>query len=122
MAGVTKVNGFVQSDQFFGRTIVGITVAVLATAPADVDNEHVKWPELDAAVQAIETICTVSVVGAYTGGAAEEINLIVEGVDAVGDKYKSAGQDTYDMTIFEKLQELVTAVTAGSSTVVVFAI
>jgi len=105
MAGVTKVNGFTQSDQFFGRTIVGINVT-LAGSPADVDGEHVAWPELDAAVQAIELISTVSVVGVYTA-TDTEINLIIEGVDAVGDKYKSAGQDTYDMTIFEKLAELV---------------
>ena len=105
MAGVSKVNGFVQSDQFFGRTIVGITVT-LAASPADVNNEHVKWPELDAAVQAIETISTVSVVVVYTA-LDTSIHMIIEGVDAVGDKYKSAGQDTYDNTIFEKLAELV---------------
>ena len=121
MAGVTKVNGFVQSDQFFGRTIVGITLGTLTAAPADVDGEHVKWPELDACVQAIETISTVSVVGVYAAPDTG-INLIIEGVDAVGDKYKSAGQDTYDNTIFEKLLELTQAVTAGTSTLVEFVI
>jgi len=92
MAGVTKVNGFTQSDQFFGTA-----------SPADVDGEHVKWPELDAAVQAIETICTVSVVGAYTA-TDTAINLIVEGVDAEGDKYTLVNGDP--ATLFEKLTEL----------------
>ena len=105
MAGVSKVNGFVQSDQFFGRTIVGITLGTLTASPADVNGEHVQWPELDACVQAIETIATVSVVGVYTA-TDTGINLIIEGVDAVGDKYLLA-DGTTEATIFEKLAELV---------------
>jgi len=114
MAGVARVNGFTQSDQFFGRTIAGITVSTLTAAPADVDGEHVKWPELDAAVQAIQTISTVSVVGAYAAGDTA-INLIVEGVDAVGSPYLLA-DGTTAATLFAKLAELT------GETVVVFVI
>ncbi len=105
MAGVVKVHGFATPDQFFGRTIVGITISTLVAAPALVDGNRVRWPALEAALQAIETISTVSVVGAWTA-TDTDLNMIIEGVDAVGDKYRSAGQDTLDMTIFEKLAEL----------------
>jgi len=104
MAGVTKVNGYTEADQFFGRTIVGINVSAMTAAPAGA-GVTAAWPELDAAVLAIETICTISVVGAFAA-TDTEVNMIIEGVDAVGDKYKSAGQNTYDMTIYEKLAEL----------------
>ena len=84
MAGVTKVNGFVLEDQFFGREILSVAVGLLAAAPALVTDEfgvdqYVAWPELDAAVQAIETICTVSLVGVRPE-LATSVNMLLEGL------------------------------------------
>ena len=80
MAGVTRVNGFTQSDQFIGREILGLTLTGLVAAPADVGGEHVLWPELDAAIQAVELTTTVSVVGVYAA-TNTAVNIIVEGHD-----------------------------------------
>jgi len=103
MAGVLRVNGFVESDQFFGREILSITVTGLVAAPAlDVDGNQVAWDELDAAVQAIELTSTVSLVGVIAPGATA-CNLLVEGTD-----YDDNAQAIID------LSAAVAAVTGGT--------
>jgi len=114
MAGVTKVNGFVLEDQFFGREILSVTVGGLAACPADETDEFgidqpVKWDELDAAVQAITEQMTVSLVGVRPAGATV-CNLLLEG---------GTGDDTADAVA---LAILVNAVVAGTGTVVVNAL
>ena len=81
MAGVIKVHGFTTPAQFIGRDIFGINVSGMAACPALFDGELVKWDDLETAVQAIETICTISVVGDFTAGDTE-LNMIVEGLNA----------------------------------------
>ena len=114
MAGVTKVNGFVLADQFFGRDIYGITISTMTACPADVDSKPVTWPDLNAAVQAVQTISTVAMVGVRPAGATV-VNLLLEGTDPVGDKYVLA-DGTTPATLLELLAELT------GQTVVVFPI
>jgi len=80
MAGVTKVNGYVHEDQFYGRELMIINIAGMPAAPSADPEGRVKWPELDEATQAIETRVTVSAVGAFTTGDTE-VNMIIEGHD-----------------------------------------
>jgi hypothetical protein len=78
MPGVTKVHGYTEEGQFYGRDLLAITISGLTPCPAAVDGK-IAWPELDEAIRLIQQRHTVSVVGAFEE-ADEEVNLIVEGV------------------------------------------
>ena len=80
MAGVVKVHGWVETDQFFGREIMQINVSRLAACPAANADGVYEWAELRDAVNAIETLVTISLVGDFAVGATE-VNMIIEGHD-----------------------------------------
>ena len=118
MAGVTKVHGFATPDQFFGRHVVGITVSGLVACPALVDSKLVEWPELEAAIKAIESICTISMIGTFTA-TDTSLNMIVEGVAfPEGEDHYVLADGTTAATLFEKLDELVGLVTVGGAVAV----
>lgn len=102
MADFARVNGnVVASTSQIGRAIAYINIAGLSAA-----SVALAQADLNAATQAVETISTVTVIGAFVLDTDTEVNMIIEGVETSGDAYKSAGQDTYDMTYLEKLSEL----------------
>ena len=80
MAGVIKVHGWVETDQFFGREILHINVAGLAACPAANADGIYEWAELRDAVNAIETIVTISAIGDFVA-TDTEVNMIIEGHD-----------------------------------------
>jgi hypothetical protein len=74
MAELTKAHGFAASGEFVGRDLFfkGFTKDGTAT---------ISQVELDALVQAVQTVATVEVVGDFTAGTSTEVNMIISGAD-----------------------------------------
>jgi len=85
-----------------GRDFKLINVSTLTACPAlDADGNLQRWPELEAALDAIQTVASIEAVGAFTA-TDTEVNMLIEGMDfsagggAAGyaDAY-SAGTETW---------------------------
>lgn len=63
-----------------GRDFKLINVSTLTACPALVGGELPRWPELEAAMEAIQTVASIEAVGDFTA-AATEVNLLIEGMD-----------------------------------------
>ena len=63
-----------------GREFKLINVSTLTACPALVDGKLVRWPELEAAMEAIQSVASIEAVGAFTA-TDTEVNMLIEGMD-----------------------------------------
>lgn len=63
-----------------GREFKLINVSTLTACPALVDGKLVRWPELEAALEKIQTVASITSVGAFTA-TDTEVNMMIEGMD-----------------------------------------
>lgn len=93
MGGITKINGHVLTDQFYGRELAIVNVAKTNMSQADVD----------AMYTALALRSTVMAIGSFTANTSDNIKFIVEGLafDVTADQYGPVG--SYNMTYLEEL-------------------
>ena len=99
-----KVNGWSEPGQFIGREIRLINVAGLAACPA----LPAAWPELDAAIAAIELYATVEQVGDFVE-TDTEVNLLISGMTYGATDYVDG-----TVAFFDFLETVVDPVIAGT--------
>ena len=63
-----------------GREFKLINVSAITACPSLVGGALVTWPELELALNAIQTLASVTAVGAFTAGDTE-VNMMIEGMD-----------------------------------------
>lgn len=78
MAYFTKVHGVdvIAPDQFVGRKLHFINIAGLSAASAAAGNA-----DLLAVVEAVESLCTIEVLGSFVAGTDTELNMIISGYE-----------------------------------------
>jgi len=79
MATITKT-AISSPKKNVGRDFKLINVSTLTACPALVDGELQRWPELEAALEKIQTVASITSVGAFTA-ADTEVNMMIEGMD-----------------------------------------
>ena len=94
MAGITK-RAISSPAKNTGRDFKLINVSAITACPAlDADGNLVRWPELEAAMQAIQTVASIESVGAFTA-ADTEVNMLIEGMDFTAGGGAAGYSDAY---------------------------
>lgn len=79
MAGIAKV-AISSPAKDTGRDFKLINISTLTACPALVGGKLARWPELEAAMQKMQTVASIEAVGAFTA-ADTEVNMLIEGMD-----------------------------------------
>lgn len=93
MAGIDKV-AISSPAKNTGREFKLINISTLTACPALVGGKLVRWPELEAAMEAIQGVASIEAVGAFTA-ADTEVNMLIEGMDFTAGSGAAGYSDSY---------------------------
>ena len=94
MAGIAKT-AISSPAKNTGREFKLINVSTLTACPAlDSDGKLVRWPELEAALEKIQSVASIEAVGAFTA-ADTEVNMLIEGMDFTAGSGAAGYSDAY---------------------------
>jgi len=107
MASITKT-AISSPAKNVGREFKLINVSTLTACPALVDSKLVRWTQLEAALEAIQTVASLTSVGAFTA-ADTEVNIMIEGMDFSAGTGAAGYADAYTDNTITWLEFLGTA-------------
>ena len=107
MAGIAK-RAISSPKKNVGREFKLINVSTLTACPAlDADGNLVRWPELEAVIDAIGQVASITAVGDFTA-AATEVNIMIEGMDFTAGSGAAGYRDAYAGETVTWLEHLAT--------------
>jgi|SRR5210317_469844 len=106
MAGIAK-RAISSPKKNVGREFKLINVSAITACPALVGGELQRWPELEAVIDAIGQVASITAVGDFRA-AATEVNIMIEGMDFTAGAGAAGYRDAYAGETVTWLEHLAT--------------